>query len=260
MLLRQASAVNARAGEIASLVDATADPVIGTTPNGVITSWNRGAKEIYGWKASEIVGRPLVLVVPPATRDEVARSMRRLAQGTPAIRHQAAALHRDGHEINVDLTVCPVFAAGRLVAVSTVARDISSQVRSEAEREQLLSELARQNEQLREFDRLKDEFVASVSHELRTPLTSIRGYLELMRDDQVLDEEHEGMLGIVDRKRGALAWARERPALRRASRRGQPSQARRGAVRSRGHRRGRGSRCGAARGAWRSVAALTTAA
>jgi PAS domain S-box-containing protein len=199
VLLRQASAVNARAGEIASLVDATADAVIGTTPIGVITSWNRGAEEIYGWKASEIVGRPLVMVVPPSTRDEVARSMRRLAQGTTAIRHQAAGLHRDGHEIDVDLTVCPVFAAGRLVAVSTVVRDISSQVRAEAEREQLLSELADQNEQLREFDRLKDEFVASVSHELRTPLTSIRGYLELMRDDQVLDEEHEGMLGIVDR-------------------------------------------------------------
>ena len=46
---------------------------------------------------------------------------------------------------------------------------------------------------------MKDEFVASVSHELRTPLTSIRGFLELMRDDQVLDDEHEGMLAIVDR-------------------------------------------------------------
>jgi PAS domain S-box-containing protein len=199
VLLRQASTFHARAGQIASLVDATADAVIGTTPIGVITSWNSGAEEIYGWKASEIVGRPLALVVPPSTRDEVARSMRRLAQGAVAIRHQALGLHRDGREIDVDLTVCPVFAAGRLVAVSTVVRDISSQVRAEAERERLLSELADQNEQLREFDRLKDEFVASVSHELRTPLTSIRGYLELIRDDQVMDEEHEGMLGIVDR-------------------------------------------------------------
>jgi signal transduction histidine kinase len=83
-------------------------------------------------------------------------------------------------------------------------RDISAHVKAEAEREQLLDELAEQNEQLRAFDRLKDEFVASVSHELRTPLTSIRGYLELMRDDQVLDEEHEGMLGIVDRNAARL--------------------------------------------------------
>ncbi|MDP9261350.1 MAG: PAS domain-containing sensor histidine kinase [Actinomycetota bacterium] len=199
VLLRQASTFHARAGEIASLVDSTADAVIGTTPNGIITSWNHGAELIYGWAAAEAVGRPLVMIVPPATRGLVAESMHRLAQGTTAIRHTATGLHRDGHEIHVDLTVCPVFASGRLIAVSTMARDISSHVRAEAERERLLDELASQNEQLREFDRLKDEFVASVSHELRTPLTSIRGYLELMRDDQVLDEEHEGMLGIVDR-------------------------------------------------------------
>jgi PAS domain S-box-containing protein len=198
-LLRQATALQARTGEIASLVDATEDAVIGTTPKGVITSWNRGAELIYGWTAAETVGRPLVMIVPPATRDVVGRSMKQLAVGGTAIRHQAMGLHRDGHEIDVDLNVSPVFVAGRLVAVSTVARDISSAVKAEAEREQLLGELAEQNEQLREFDRLKDQFVASVSHELRTPLTSIRGFLELMREDNVLDKEHDEMLGIVDR-------------------------------------------------------------
>ena len=44
-------------------------------------------------------------------------------------------------------------------------------------------ELARQNDRLRELDRLKDEFVSLVSHEFRTPLTSIRGYLDLLLDD-----------------------------------------------------------------------------
>jgi PAS domain S-box-containing protein len=194
--MHRAAASYARAGEIASLVDACADAVIGTTPAGIITSWNRGAELIYGWTASETVGQTLEMIVPAATRGAVARSMRQLAQGTTAIRHQASGLHRDGHEIDVALTVCPVFVGGRLVAVSTVARDTSSAVKAEAERERLLGELAEQNDQLREVDRLKDEFVASVSHELRTPLTSIRGYLELMRDDEVLNEE---MLAIVDR-------------------------------------------------------------
>jgi PAS domain S-box-containing protein len=199
VLARQATAFHARAGEIASLVDATEDAVIGTTPDGLITSWNRGAELIYGWKTHEIVGKSLELIVPPGVRSVVSQSMRELAQGTTAIRREASGLHRDGHEIDVALTVCPVFVAGRLVAVSTVARDISSAVKAEAERERLLGALAEQNEQLREFDRLKDEFVASVSHELRTPLTSIRGYLELIRDDGVLDGEHEQMLTIVDR-------------------------------------------------------------
>ncbi len=59
--------------------------------------------------------------------------------------------------------------------------------------------LAVQNEQLRELDRLKDDFVASVSHELRTPLTSIRGYVEMMLDDMQLRDEHRHFLSIVDR-------------------------------------------------------------
>jgi PAS domain S-box-containing protein len=199
IVARQGAAFRTRAAEITALVDSTADAVIGTTPGGIITSWNGGAESIYGWKATETIGQPLEMIVPLATRDAVAISLRKLALGTTAIHHQAFGLHRDGRQIDVGLTVCPVYVSRRLVGVSHVVRDISSAVQAERERERLLAELAAQNEQLREVDRLKDEFVASVSHELRTPLTSIRGYLELIRDDQVLDDEHDGMLGIVDR-------------------------------------------------------------
>jgi signal transduction histidine kinase len=69
--------------------------------------------------------------------------------------------------------------------------------RAEAEAAQEL--LAAQNERLRELDRLKDEFISLVSHELRTPLTSIRGYLELLREDGKLDDDQLRYLGIVDR-------------------------------------------------------------
>ena len=69
--------------------------------------------------------------------------------------------------------------------------------RAEAESAQEL--LAAQNERLRELDRLKDEFISLVSHELRTPLTSIRGYLELLREDGKLDDDQLRYIGIVDR-------------------------------------------------------------
>ena len=206
VLGRQATAVHARAAEIASLVEATEDAVIGTTPAGIITSWNRGAELTYGWTAAETIGQPLEMIVPPATRSAVATSMQQLARGTTAIHHRASGFHRDGHEIDVDLTVCPVFVGGRLAAVSTVARDISAAVADEAEREQLRGELAAQNVQLRELDVMKDEFVALVSHELRTPLTAIQGYTELVLDGTAgeVNEEQRTMLGAVSRNSARL--------------------------------------------------------
>jgi len=201
VLGRQASALNTRAAEIAALVESTEDAVIGTTPAGIITSWNRGAELTYGWTAAETIGQALEMIVPPATRGAVASSMKQLALGTTAIHHRAKGFHRSGHEIDVDLTVCPVFVAGRLAAVSTVARDVSAAVAFEVEREQMREELAVQNEQLRELDVMKDEFVALVSHELRTPLTAIQGYAELVTDGTAgeLNDEQRMMLEAISR-------------------------------------------------------------
>jgi len=192
---------HARTAQIAALVDSTEDAVIGTTPTGIITSWNRGAELTYGWSATETLGQPLEMIVPVETRGAVATSMRKIALGTTAIHHQAEGLHRDGHKIDVALTVCPVFADNRLVAVSTVARDISSEIAAEAERERLLGELAGQNDKLRELDVMKDEFVALVSHELRTPLTAIQGYTELVMDGTAgeINDEQRSMLAAVTR-------------------------------------------------------------
>jgi signal transduction histidine kinase len=79
--------------------------------------------------------------------------------------------------------------AGLVQSFDRVRRDERA-ARAEAESAQ--RQLVRQNEQLRETDRLKDEFVALISHDLRTPLTSIMGYLELVLDDDNLTEEQRG--------------------------------------------------------------------
>ena len=78
------------------------------------------------------------------------------------------------------------------------ARDVTERNRIEAEREQLLEQEQLANDRLREADRLKDSFVALVSHEVRTPLTSINGYLELL-GEQDLSEEQRMYTDVIGR-------------------------------------------------------------
>ena len=75
--------------------------------------------------------------------------------------------------------------ADRIIGTFGISRDVTAQVSAENMLARQASELSTQNEQLRELDRLKDEFIAAVSHELRTPLTSIIGYIELLEDEGV---------------------------------------------------------------------------
>lgn len=90
-----------------------------------------------------------------------------------------------------------VFARlAQLIRSHDRARDAERAARRDAEIAQRL--LAFQNQQLRDLDSLKDEFVSSVSHELRTPLTSITGYVELLREDEESPARRE-YLGIIER-------------------------------------------------------------
>lgn len=85
-------------------------------------------------------------------------------------------------------------------------RRVTKRLEARAHAEASERALARENERLRKLDRLKDDFVSSVSHELRTPLTSIRGYLELMREEDAdeLTDQQERFLEIIDRNTDRL--------------------------------------------------------
>jgi signal transduction histidine kinase len=113
--------------------------------------------------------------------------------------------HAKGEELHVIALVVGALALSGLVLLRLAGlirgldrlRGAERVARAEAEaaRRQLLA----QNEQLREADRLKDEFVALISHDLRTPLTSIMGYLELTLEEGDFSGELRNYLEIADR-------------------------------------------------------------
>jgi PAS domain S-box-containing protein len=204
-LREEIGAQNERLAEAAAIVESTDDSITATTLDGTILSWNRASERLYGYTAAEMIGERIHKIIEPERHPVVDETLAAIARGELIDPHEATGVRKDGSIMPVALTVSLVRGADGIVrGISTIARDISDRRAAEAERDVLLRELAEQNERLRELDRMKDDFVASVSHELRTPLTSIRGYLELVREDGRLDEEQDRMLGIVDRNADRL--------------------------------------------------------
>jgi two-component system sensor histidine kinase/response regulator len=187
--------------KLASIVESSQDSIIGTDLDDIITSWNDGAMRIYGYSSAEMLGRSFSLLVPDELSDERAELVQRVLAGDPVRSLETRRQRRDGSLVDVLVSISPILDSnGKIVGLATIAQDISTRKQVEAERERLLQELEGQNESLRELDRLKDEFVALVSHELRTPLTSIRGYLELVLEEEgALTDEQRQFLGVVER-------------------------------------------------------------
>jgi PAS domain S-box-containing protein len=134
---------------LAAIVSSSADAIIGKTLEGIITSWNQGAERIYGYKAEDVVGRSLELLVPPDRPDELPGILARLARGEAILRYETERIRQDGKMIPVSLTISPIRdSAGTIVGASTIAQDISAQkqIQTELERRrqeaELLAEIA----------------------------------------------------------------------------------------------------------------------
>ena len=201
--------------QLAAIVEASDDAITRTSSDGTVVTWNPGAERLFGWRADEIVGRKLAVVVPPDRLDELSAVARKIDAGEGVEDHETRALRKDGTEVDVSLTASPILDAGVVTGAAVISRDITHLKQHQAQLEATLAKervaradaegaqqaLAEQNERLRELDRLKDEFIALVSHELRTPLTSIHGYLELVLDGGAgeLGPEQQQFLSVVER-------------------------------------------------------------
>jgi PAS domain S-box-containing protein len=157
---------------------------------------------LIGLTPDEFAACSYVDLIHPDDAERVLASHERAYESFSHLDEEYRLLRRDGSTVWVrdamsfvrDDSGGVAFAQGYLL-------DISDRKANEEKLDRLLARERGQNEELRELDRLKDEFVALVSHELRTPLTSIRGYLELVLDGAPgdLSNEQRQFLGVVDR-------------------------------------------------------------
>lgn len=117
---------------LAAIVETSDDAIIGESLDGTILSWNSGAERLYGYKAEEMVGRPLALLVPPRRTDEMARFMKAIRHGERVEHYETTRLHKDGHPIEISVTISPVKdRAGTVIGASVIARDITERTRAD---------------------------------------------------------------------------------------------------------------------------------
>ena len=173
---------------LAAIVESSDDAIISKTLEGIILSWNKGAERIFGYTADEVVGKSILILIPPDRRDEEPAILERIRKGERIDHYETVRMTKDGRAVDISLTVSPVREkSGRIIAASKIARDITERRRAETEREQLLAHEQMARAEAEKANRLKDEFLATVSHELRTPLNAIIGWSYMLRSG-TLDE------------------------------------------------------------------------
>ena len=117
------------AWQLAAIVESSRDAIIGKAPDGTIRSWNRAAERLYGYAAGEAIGRPISIIIPPERAGEDHEILERVLAGRAIEHFETERVRRDGSRVSVSLSASPVRdAAGTIIGVSVIARDISDRL------------------------------------------------------------------------------------------------------------------------------------
>jgi PAS domain S-box-containing protein len=123
--------------QLAAIVESSDDGIIGKALDGTITSWNSGAEDIYGYRADEVKGRPISILMPPDRADEMPQMLERISRGERIRHYETVRVTKEGREINVSLTISPIRGgAGTIIGASTITREITTHKEEEQLREQ----------------------------------------------------------------------------------------------------------------------------
>ncbi|MBU0475624.1 MAG: PAS domain S-box protein [Bacteroidetes bacterium] len=164
-----------RISQLAAIVEYSDDAIIGKTLDGSITSWNKGAENIYGYTESEMIGKSIFILSPVERKEEIPLILERIKNEKHIEHFETIRQRKDGQLIDVSLTISPVLDRdGKIVGVSTIGRDITESKRLEKER-------ARMNRSLRMLSNSNEALIhitdeATLLNEICKVIVDIGGY------------------------------------------------------------------------------------
>lgn len=126
--------VRQAAQQLASIVESSSDAIIGKSLEGIITTWNRGAENLYGYAAEEAIGKPITMLIPPDRLSEEPGILARIRNGELVDHFETVRRRKDGSLVDISLTISPMRdSKGRIVGASKIARDVTERKKAEAE-------------------------------------------------------------------------------------------------------------------------------
>ena len=118
--------------QLAAIVQSSEDAIISKTLEGIVQSWNSGATRIFGYSAEEMIGKPIMAIIPPELHAEEREILAKVRRGERVEHFDTMRVCKDGRQVPISLTVSPIRdASGYIVGASKIARDITDRRRAE---------------------------------------------------------------------------------------------------------------------------------
>ena len=190
---------------LASVVRHSQDAIIGTDLNCRVTSWNKAAERIFGYKEEEAVGNFVDIIVAEQQRKECHLFVEKIGEGRKIEHYETTRKTKDGRSIDVDVTLSPIKdSEGDIIGVSFIARDVTYQKQLEAKLVQ-----AQKMESI-------GTLAGGIAHDFNNLLMGIQGYTSLTLLNIDPSHPHYDMLRKIEKQvqgganltRQLLAFAR----------------------------------------------------
>jgi PAS domain S-box-containing protein len=173
--------------KLAAIVESSDDAIISKDLNGIVTSWNAGAERILGYSAEEMIGMPILMVIPPEQHSSEGEILRKIQAGERIQHFETVRVTKSGERIDVSLTISPIRdPQGKITGAAKILRDVTMQKKLEA--------ALHTTERLASVGRL----AATVAHEINNPLEAVTNLIYLARQNSDLPESARACLAIAD--------------------------------------------------------------